>query len=162
MVASGTSREHNRGSNPAPGFALRGTLERNVMPHRYRGRTSRFALCLGLCLAVLGVATAGTLVAQEMSSAQVISTPLELPKGPGTAGFDISRLNSENYGAFEPFYITDTQPLKTALDEGKVAQDTRLLVTDTAGGKVALLTDQMVYHHLAQGRDGGKDWLATF
>ena len=103
-----------------------------------------------------------TLSAQTPLSAQVISKPLELPKGPGTPGFDLARLNSENYGAFEPFYVTGVQPLKKTLDEGRVAQDTRLLVTETAWGKLALLTDQMVYHHLAQGRDGGKDWMATF
>ncbi len=113
-------------------------------------------------LVAVGALCTATLSAQVPLSAQVISKPLELPKGPGTPGFDIARLNTENYGAFEPFYVTDTQPLKKALEEGKVAQDTRLLVTDTAGGKVALLTDQMAYHHLAQGRDGGKDWMASF
>lgn len=40
--------------------------------------------------------------------------------------------------------------------------DTWLLVTETAAGKLALLTDQMAYHHLAQGRDSGKEWMATF
>jgi hypothetical protein len=40
--------------------------------------------------------------------------------------------------------------------------DTPVLVTETAAGKLALLTDQMVFHHLAQGRADGKDWLATF
>jgi hypothetical protein len=29
--------------------------------------------------------------------------------------------------------------------------ETRLLVTDLADGRLALLTDQMAYHHLAQG-----------
>jgi hypothetical protein len=115
-----------------------------------------------MSLWIVGALCPSTLSAQLPLSAQVISKPLELPKGPGTPGFDIARLNTENYGAFEPFYVTETQPLKKALDEGKVAPDTRVLVTETAGGKLAFLTDQMAYHHLAQGRDGGKDWMATF
>jgi hypothetical protein len=104
----------------------------------------------------------GTLSAQVAPSKQVISGPLEIPKGTAKAGFDIARLNTENYGSFEPFYVTETHPLNTALEEGKVAADTRLLVTETAAGKLALITDQMAYHHLAQGREDGKDWMATF
>ena len=75
---------------------------------------------------------------------------------------ELTRLNTENYGAFEPFYVRKTEPLSTALSQGRVAPDTRLLVTETAAGRLALLTDQMAYHHLAQGREGGKDWMATF
>lgn len=113
-------------------------------------------------LITVGLVCLGTVSAQVAPSKQVISGPLEIPKGPAKAGFDITRLNSENYGSFEPFYVMDTQPLKKALDGGKVAADTRVLVTETAAGKLALITDQMAYHHLAQGRDGGKDWMATF
>jgi hypothetical protein len=116
----------------------------------------------GASLAAAGALSVAAPLAQAPSSAQVISRALELPKGPGTPGFDIARLNSENYGAFEPFYVTDSQPLRGVLEGGKVAPDTRLLVMDTAGGRLAFLTDQMAYHHLAQGRAGGKDWLATF
>lgn len=65
-------------------------------------------------------------------------------------------------GTFETFYVKQTYPLKKALDDGKVAADTRLLVIATAAGKLALLTDQMSYHHIAQGRARNKDWMATF
>ena len=132
------------------------------MRHRIGTSRWRTKLTTGLGLATIIVLSATTLVGQDTSSAQVISGPLALPKGPGTPGFDITRLNTENYGAFEPFYVKSTEPLNKALQEGKVATDTRLLVTETAAGRLALLTDQMVYHHLAQGREGGKDWMATF
>lgn len=132
------------------------------MLNQYRFGTWRHAVNVGVGLAAVGLLASGTAAAQVMSSAHVISAPLELPKGPATAGFDITRLNTENYGAFEPFYVKDTQRLSKALEEGKVASDTRLLVTETAAGRLALLTDQMAYHHLAQGREGGKDWMATF
>jgi len=108
------------------------------------------------------LACIGTAAGQGLSSEKVISGPLEIPKGSARPGFELTRLNTENYGAFEPFYVQSTEPLRTALSEGRVAPDTRLLVTETAAGRLALLTDQMAYHHLAQGREGGKDWMATF
>lgn len=108
------------------------------------------------------LASIGTAAGQELSSAKVISGPLEIPRGSAKPGFELARLNTENYGAFEPFYVKNTEPLGTALRAGRVAPDTRLLVTETAGGRVALLTDQMAYHHLAQGHEGGRDWMATF
>jgi hypothetical protein len=86
----------------------------------------------------------------------------ELPKGPAKPGFDISRFALTAVGTFETFFVKDTYPLAKVLDERKVAGDTRLLVITTAAGRLALLTDQMTYHHIAQGRAGNKDWLATF
>ncbi len=86
----------------------------------------------------------------------------ELPKGPAKPGFDISRFAVTAVGTFETFYVKETHPLKKVLDEGKVATDTRLLVFSTAVGKLALITDQMTYHHIAQGQAHNKDWMATF
>lgn len=65
-------------------------------------------------------------------------------------------------GTFQTFYVKETLPLKKVLEEGRVASDTRLLVIDTAAGKQALIRDQMIYHHIAQGRVRNKDWMATF
>jgi hypothetical protein len=88
--------------------------------------------------------------------------PVDLPNGPAKAGFDIARFSSAGNGWFETFYVTQTQPLRDTLTAGKVADDTRLLVTETAGGRLALLTEQMAFHHIAQGSAGGKDWLVSF
>jgi hypothetical protein len=118
----------------------------------------RIALALGLVI-ILHAAAA---YPQAVPAAQVVSGPLQIPQGAAAHGFDIRRLNSENYGAFVPFYVTDSELLSAALTDGRVAADTPVLVIRTAGGRLALLTDQMAYHHLAQGRAGGKDWLATF
>ena len=93
--------------------------------------------------------------------AQVPIMP-ELPKGPAKPGFDIARFAPTPVGTFETFYVTETYPLKKVLDEGKVAPDTRLLVITTAAGRLALITDQMTYHHIAQGRARNKDWMAAF
>lgn len=86
----------------------------------------------------------------------------ELPNGPAAAGFDISRFARTAVGTFETFYVKETYPLKNVLDEATVAPETRVLVIETAAGKLALITDQMTYHHIAQGRARNKDWMATF
>ena len=99
--------------------------------------------------------------AQEPDAAQLVARPLEIPQGPSVKGFELKRLNTENYGNFVPFYVKETQPLAGALKSGRVTAATPVLVLMTAGGRLALLTDQMAYHHLAQGSAGGKTWLAT-
>ena len=78
------------------------------------------------------------------------------------AAFDIRRFSPTPPGTFETFYVTATQPLKQAFDAGTLKEDTRVLVTETATGKLALLTDQMAFHHIAEGNAGGKDWMALF
>jgi hypothetical protein len=88
--------------------------------------------------------------------------PIDLPNGPAKPGFDISRFSNAGNGWFETFYVTNTEALRDVLKAGRVADDTRLLVTETNAGKLALLMDQMAYHHIAEGHAGGKDWMATF
>jgi hypothetical protein len=86
----------------------------------------------------------------------------QLPNGPAEPGFDIGRFSPTAVGTFETFYVTNTEPLKKALADGRVASDTRVLVISTAAGRLSLITEQMVYHHIAQGRAHNKDWMATF
>lgn len=75
--------------------------------------------------------------------------------------FDISRM-ANSKGMFETFYVTETRPLRQKLDAGIVKEDTWVLVTKTAAGNLALLTDQMSFHHIAQGQAEGKEWMVTF
>ena len=86
----------------------------------------------------------------------------QLANGPAKPGFDISRFSPTAAGTFETFYVTETHSLKKELTEGRVAPDTRVLVITTAAGKLALITEQMVYHHIAQGTARNKNWMATF
>lgn len=89
-------------------------------------------------------------------------TPVTLPDGPAKAGFDISRLEWSLHGMLDAFTVTRTQPVRDALARGVIAVDTDVLVTDTLDGPLALLTEQMAYHHIAQGSTRGRDWLVTF
>ena len=90
------------------------------------------------------------------------SKPVDLPNGPAKPGFDIARFRNAGNGTFQTFFVAKTESLRDALKQGRVTEDTRLLVTDTAAGKLALILDQMAFHHVAEGRAGNKDWLATF
>jgi hypothetical protein len=107
-----------------------------------------------MTVVALVAAYASLAFAQGNASAQ-------LPNGPAKPGFDIARFSS-NGGLFKTFDVDATEALQKVLQEAKVAEDTPVLVIATAGGNLALLTDQMVFHHLAQGRAGGKDWMAAF
>jgi hypothetical protein len=82
--------------------------------------------------------------------------------GANTPAFEVKRFSPTPPGTFETFYVSETKALRQALDAGTVKENMPVLVTETAGGKLALLTDQMVYHHIAQGNAGGKDWMVTF
>ncbi|MBI2150593.1 MAG: hypothetical protein HYU27_08310 [Acidobacteria bacterium] len=124
-------------------------------------RVLRLIFSSGGFFACLGAAAVVAFMFSPAAAAQA-SQPAQLPNGPAKPGFDITRFSSAGNGWFETFHVQQTQLLMKALDEGKVAEDTRLLVTQTAGGKLALLMDQMAYHHIAQGTAGGKDWMATF
>lgn len=110
-----------------------------------------------LLATIAGLGLAGMTQAQPGES-----LPVELPDGPALAGFDIERFSNAGNGWFETFYVEDTESLRQALDDGRLEADTRMLVIATAGGNLALVTDQMAYHHLAQGTSEGKHWLATF
>lgn len=103
-----------------------------------------------------------SLVVPASTFAQGQSLPLELPDGPAAEGFELSRLTNTGNGWFETFHVDDTESLTDVLEDGRVARDTPVLVIETAGGRLAFLRDQMAFHHIAQGRAGGKDWMATF
>ena len=103
-----------------------------------------------------------TLLPASVRSADRTAAPFVMPPGPAKPGFDVSRFNYDVHGSFEPFLVTSTLPVREALKSRRVAQDTDLLITVTAAGPIALLTEQMAYHHIAQGRDNGEDWLVSF
>lgn len=110
-----------------------------------------------LLATVAGLSLAGVVAAQPRQN-----EPVALPDGPARPGFDIERFSNAGNGWFETFYVEDYEPLRDALDDGRLGESTRMLVIETAGGHLALVTDQMAYHHLAQGTVEGKHWLATF
>lgn len=100
---------------------------------------------------VLLVAAIGAVFSVAALAQPRENKPLDLPNGPAKPGFDLTRFSNAGNGWFETFYVKETHSLQKTLEEGKVAADTRVLVTETAAGTLALLMDQMGFHHLAQG-----------
>ena len=76
--------------------------------------------------------------------------------------FDIDVARIGLGSRFEAFVVESLEPLADALRNGKVQKDTRLLVSHHPAGRVALLTDQLTYHHVAQGSIAGEPWMVSF
>jgi hypothetical protein len=76
--------------------------------------------------------------------------------------FDINRYSTAGAGWFKTFYVKQTEALRSALAHGRVSKDILVLVTETAAGKLALIRDQMAYHHIAEGTATGENWMVTF
>ncbi len=76
--------------------------------------------------------------------------------------FDASRAALRDRDMFQPFHVKATRPLREALTGGDVREDTSVLVMERDAGVLALLTQQMSYHHVAQGEMAGEPWLVSF
>ena len=76
--------------------------------------------------------------------------------------FDRDRLWYADSTIFAPFRVTDSEPLRAALAAGRLADETGVLVLEHPAGRLALVTDQMAYHHVAQGELAGEPWLVSF
>lgn len=64
---------------------------------------------------------------------------------------------------FTPFRVESTRSLSLAYEEEVVAPETELLVAVRSDRHVvALLRQQMAYHHVAQGQMGDEPWLVFF
>ena len=78
------------------------------------------------------------------------------------AEFDVERASLSDHDSFEPFGVQATQSLEAALARGEVGGDTPVLMLARNDGAVVLLTQQMAYHHVAQGELAGEPWLVSF
>lgn len=46
--------------------------------------------------------------------------------------------------------------------KGYLQAQTRVLIMEHSKGRLALVTDQMAYHHTAQGEIEGEPWMVSF
>ena len=76
--------------------------------------------------------------------------------------FDASGARLNDRDMFHPFHVKTTRPLREVLASGDVREDTTVLVMERDAGVLALLTQQMSYHHVAQGEMAGEPWLVSF
>ena len=78
--------------------------------------------------------------------------------------FDPDRAYLSDKTIFVPFHVVDDDihPLREAVDGGLIQPDTWLLVMEHDAGRLALVMDQMAYHHVAQGEIRGEPWMVSF
>ena len=97
------------------------------------------------------------------SAALAVASPTE---GEGemkrVLGFEPGRAIVDDVWGFDPFPVTKMEPLKAALEEGKVREETAVLLLARGNTRLALLTEQMSYHHIAQGELEGEPWMVSF
>jgi hypothetical protein len=77
-------------------------------------------------------------------------------------GFEPGRAILSDLWGFDPFPVTKMEPLEDALNDGRVREDTAVLLLRRGGTRLALLTEQMSYHHIAQGELQGEPWMVAF
>ncbi len=77
-------------------------------------------------------------------------------------GFEPGRAILDDAWGFDPFPVATTEPLKDALEAGKVGKETAVLLLARGDTRLALLTEQMSYHHIAQGELEGEPWMVSF
>ncbi len=81
---------------------------------------------------------------------------------PRVPGFDVNRAMLRNGSRFTPFLVEESQLLREALDQGVVDDDTPILVVERGGQRLALITREMMFHHVAQGDMAGEPWMVSF
>lgn len=77
-------------------------------------------------------------------------------------GFEPGRAILSDRWGFDPFPVTTMSSLSDALDEGRVGEETGVLVLTRGDTRLTLLTEQMAYHHIAQGEIAGEPWMVSF
>jgi len=64
--------------------------------------------------------------------------------------FDVSRAMLRNKDIFLPFHVKVTHPLREAFARGDVRKNTAVLLVEHKAGRLTLLTQQMISHHIAK------------
>ena len=75
--------------------------------------------------------------------------------------FDLNRATLRDKNIFPPLYVKATISLGEALKRGDVRKDDHLMVIERNNCMLALLTKQMIYHHVAQGEIAGEPWMVS-
>ena len=61
-----------------------------------------------------------------------------------------------------PYRVTSTSLLRDALSRGDLPEDAPVMVVERAAATLVLLTQQLLYHHVAQGELAGEPWMVSF
>ena len=118
----------------------------------------RFLAVFPIVIAALLLVPAAT-HAQNSLTIMDASTP-----GMSSVTVDVNMTNDDTVEGFVlAICVDETLVAVTNVSiAGTVTESTAVLVTETAGGKLALLADQLAYHHIAQGSERGEPWMVSF
>jgi hypothetical protein len=78
------------------------------------------------------------------------------------AEFDSRRALLVNKDIFVPFRVTSTSLLWDALSRGDLPDGAPVLVVERGAATLVLLTQQLLYHHVAQGELAGEPWMVSY
>ena len=97
------------------------------------------------------------------SAAMAVVSPTEGEgKTKRVVGFEPGRAILYDVSQFDPFPVTAMEPLEDALSDGRVGEETGVLLLRRGDTRLALMTEQMSYHHIAQGELDGEPWMVSF
>jgi hypothetical protein len=84
------------------------------------------------------------------------------PNQPVKEGFDTDRAMFFAEPNFTPLRDPQFGSLRNAMLAGDVEEDTPVVAFEAGGQTLVLVTEQMAYHHVAQGTMRGEPWMVTF
>jgi hypothetical protein len=84
------------------------------------------------------------------------------PEIPVKEGFDINRVILWSHPNFEPLRDPELVALDEARRSREVDDATTMVVFEAGGETIAIISEQMAYHHVAQGVTAGEPWMVTF
>ena len=108
-----------------------------------------------LARALIGAAT--TLITAPLFSPLGAQEPMSQ-----VDDFDPDRAILNDKQWFDPFRPIELERLSDAARDGRVEDDTPVMVLERDGAHLALSTMQMSYHHIAQGELDGEPWMVSF
>ncbi len=96
--------------------------------------------------------------AQAQRVTEIEADPNQLVK----EGFDTDRAMFFAEPNFTPLRDPEFQSLRSLMLQGDIADDTPVVVFEAGGETLVFVTEQMAYHHVAQGTRRGEPWMVTF
>jgi hypothetical protein len=78
------------------------------------------------------------------------------------AEFDKRRALLLRRDIFAPYRVASTSLLRDALSRGELPDRAPVLVMERGAATLVLLTQQLLYHHVAQGELAGEPWMVSF
>jgi hypothetical protein len=78
------------------------------------------------------------------------------------AEFDSRRALLLRRDIFVPYHVTSTSLMRDALSRGDLREDAPVMVVQRGAATLVLLTQQLSYHHVAQGELAGEPWMISF